>query len=166
MSGFIYKGFAVPTDAQHREMPDSELPTRISISIDPREMRGSASISAIHFAGTEPPNFDPRTAIVLPRISCAERDQAVGAYLAAWNKIEAKNEFLIARSLRLEMWEAAPITTLNLNANAFCDMLLGIGEQKLEKSTATLLSRYLDGYKVRNTKRNELYTAHGFATSK
>lgn len=136
-----------------------EFPEMLSIEVDRSQLKSSPTITNILFSNKLPDTYDRLTTLILPEIPCAERDQVLGAYLAAWNKIEAVNDSIITSLLNFEMWDAAPITTLGLNVSAFNDLISGLAEQSETEAQAETINKYLIGYKVRNTKRNRI--VHG-----
>lgn len=149
----------MPSNSPNSAIPHKEKPTRISIGIDKSQLEASVTISSVYFEGEVPPECDPRSTLILPEIPCGERDRVLGAYLAKWNQIESINEFLVGQALKLQPWESAPVTTLGLNANAFQGLVNGLAEQQLTEADVQKINKYLEGYKVRNTKRNKI--VHG-----
>ncbi|MDW9416434.1 hypothetical protein GOB15_18735 [Sinorhizobium meliloti] len=64
-----------------------EYPTLIALRMG-KMKNGGLEISSIHFEGEVPEESDPRTYIVLPKLSVQARDAALGQMMAAWGRIE------------------------------------------------------------------------------
>lgn len=134
-------------------------PTHFSIGLDPKRWRGG--LPALGWRRPDEPlgDADPRYTFTL-EVPLGERDSVIGAYVAAWDDFEALKNRVVAVSMRMEVWQAEPVIALGLNVNALYDLVTGMCGNRLDDPLMGRLTHFLEGLKVRNTKRNRII--HGY----
>lgn len=140
--------------------PRTERPEFIALGMDPKAMVAAAEVRNILFLEDMPLEEErqPDT-LYLPNYPVSERDEALGCYLAAWNKIERQIVAILSQAVGQESPTGRIVFELGLNVNALTDFILrhliGTGNNDVYED----VRRWLEQYKRANTRRNRIVHA-------